>query len=70
MSIQRPRQRNALTRRPCRPNSIHRGLDGRAPFGHIEVVRLVHYAEDDTGFGGVALGEVGPEVGELRISWE
>jgi hypothetical protein len=43
-------------------------LDGRAPFGHIEVVGFVHDAEDDTGFGGVALGDVGPEVAELDMS--
>ena len=42
-------------------------LDGGGPGRHVEVVRLVHQAEDDVGLGGVFLRELGPEVGELVV---
>ena len=42
-------------------------LDGGGPGRHVEVVRLVHDAEDDVGLRCVFLGELGPEVGELVV---
>ena len=42
-------------------------LDGGGPGGHVEVVRLVHQAEDDVALRGVLLGKLGPEIAKLVV---
>ena len=42
-------------------------LDGGGPGGHVEVVRLVHQAEDDVALRGVLLGELSPEIAKLVV---
>ena len=43
------------------------GLRGVGPGVHVEVVGLVHDAEDDVGLGGVLLGELRPHGGEVVV---
>ena len=42
-------------------------LDADGPGGHVEVVWLVHQAEDNVVLRGVFLGELGPEIAELVV---
>ena len=48
-------------------DGVDGGLEGVGPDADVEVVGLVHQAEDDVGLAGVGLGELGPEGGEVVV---
>lgn len=50
-------------------DGIDRLLDAGGPRGHVQVVRLVHQAEDDVALRGVFLRQLGPEVAEVVVRW-
>ena len=67
--IVRPGEKDHLGRGTIVANGVDSLLDAGGPGGHVEVVRLVHQAEDDVALRGVFLRELGPETGKLRIRW-
>ena len=56
---------------PCAvgADGVHGVLEAGGPSVDVEVVRLVHEAEDDVALRGVALSELGPQVAELLVRW-
>jgi hypothetical protein len=53
----------------CLADGIYGGLGGVGPGGHCEIVGLVHQAESDVLLRCVLGRDLGPDIGELVVSW-
>jgi hypothetical protein len=53
----------------CLADGVYCGLGGVGPGGHCEIVRLVHQAESDVLLRCVLGRDLGPDIGELVVSW-
>ena len=62
-------EKDHLGRGAVMTNGFDGNLNAGSPGGHVEIVRLVHQAEDDVALRGVFPRELGPETGELLIRW-